>query len=399
MERVVITGIGVVGPHGTGLEPIFNHPGDLALPFAPWPEAIDPPHRQARIAQVTDYPVKRFFTERQIRLMDRAMALSSTAAGLAIENAGLSDAERLEACTFLGTARAELPSCYQFIQPQLGQQKTQLNAADFPKIARNVACGQVAIRYRMQGPSTVLASGSLASVEALARAAHYIRVGRSKVALVGGYESLSKFSLYFLRRLYASHLAAGKPQFFGTQPGYLVPSEGSCMLVLESASHAEARGAAAYCSVDAWDAGRFGADFSAGQALEDSWARALARAGNTPASLGLISAASGGANRTHELAERSALNAFFGKNPGAAAQVHTPRSLVGEGESWASALQVAMAAFILKHGRSPATRNVAEDVPAQFHKRLHDDDISHRSALVSGVGSGGNFCSIHLSRP
>ncbi|MRV75694.1 hypothetical protein GJ700_28650 [Duganella sp. FT92W] len=392
MERIVITGIGVVGPHGSDMAGLLSGTPQ----WSPWPENVQQPHPSAVIARVGDFPAKRFFTDRQLRMLDRAMSLSSSAAGLAIDDAQLDAAMLHDACTFLGTARAELPSCYQFIQPRLGGKADQLNAADFPKIARNISCGQVAIRYGMCGPSTVLASGPLASMEAITRAAGQIRAGSAKVALVGGYESLSKFSLFVLAQLNRQHLGQHAPQFFGERAGFLAPSEGACMLVLESASHAQARGARIYCSLDAWLEGRAGDDEDMADVLRQRWLRTMERAGAAPDGLGVVSVGAGGSNRPQEVAETHALGAFVEAHA-PQAQVFAVRSLTGEGDAWSAALQVAAAAHMVAHGEGAASAGVAGDAPALLRQRAQGGALAHRSALVSGVGGRRNYCAIHLS--
>ena len=96
------------------------------------------------------------------------MTISSTAAGLALEDAGFIDgAVPTNTATFLGTWRAEQPAGYNFISPLLAGNPGRLKGADFPMIARNISCGQMAIRFGLQGPSSVLASGPIASLEAI----------------------------------------------------------------------------------------------------------------------------------------------------------------------------------------------------------------------------------------
>src|SRR5438105_798628 len=195
MRDVVITGLGVLGPHGVGLERIAEGVRDQRMPFSPWPASADPPHAEALIASVADYPKARYFSERQLRLMDRAMCLSTFATGTALEDAGYADgAAPPETATLVGTMRAEQPSVYKFLQPLVQGRHERINPAEFPQIARNISCGQLAIRFGLRGPSSVLASGSLASLEAVARATGFIRAGRCEVAVVGGLDVLSRFS-------------------------------------------------------------------------------------------------------------------------------------------------------------------------------------------------------------
>ncbi len=390
MNKVVISGLGIVGPHGVGTDSFVKGDSQAANWFSPWPKDVELPRPGATIAQVGAIPSQRFFTDRQMRMMDRAMQLSSVAAGLAIEDAGLDAQAQKEACTFLGTARAELPSCYNFIRPQLGEKREQLNAADFPKIARNVACGQVAIRYGMQGPSTVLASGALASMEAIVRATQYIRQGRARVALVGGYEALSRFALYFFAHHYQQQLQGEHPQFFGQDEGFVVPSEGACTLILESEESAKARGAQIYCDIDRWHCGRLGNDQDADWALQESWLHVCQ---DQP--VGLFSAAAGGGSRPHEKTETKALRAWL--SPTTSTQVIAPRAWIGEGEAWASALQVAIAAAALRANHVSGTADSIA-FASSMTAYTQGGALKHRSALVSGFGENNHYSHLFLSR-
>ncbi|MEO9384639.1 beta-ketoacyl synthase N-terminal-like domain-containing protein, partial [Chromobacterium phragmitis] len=270
MREVAITGIGAVGPHGVGLDGML----DGRFVFSAWPEAASPPHAESLIASVGDYPRTRYFNERALRLMDKPMMLASFAAGSALEDAGYGDGEAPEDCaTLLGTARSEQTSVHKFSLPLLQGRPERINPAEFPLVARNIACGQMAIRFGLRGPSSVLASGPLASLQAVARAAGLIRSGRAKVALAGGVEALSRFALRFCRDYYGDAALAGRPAFFGDKGGGLIPSEGACMLVLEDAELAEARGARVYARLGGWHAGRLGRG-DAVQSLLDGWRRA-----------------------------------------------------------------------------------------------------------------------------
>lgn len=391
MERVVITGLGIVGPHGVGLAPLLDAQRAPGSSFSAWPANVARPHDEALVAQVADLPARRYFTERQMRLADRAMLLASSAAGLAIEDAGLDGQEALlrETCTFLGTARAELPSCYQFLRPQLNEPREQLNAADFPKIARNIACGQVAIRFGLQGPSTALASGPLSSLEAASRAARFIRTGRATHALVGGFEALSRFALYHFSQHQRAHLQARHPVFFGTDPGLLVPSEGACMLMLESLSSARARGARIHAEIEGWCAGRVGDDENAVEVLAERW-QALS-AGQSPRVLAL---SSGGANRAHERAETAALPAWCQRHPQAA--VAAPRALVGEGDAWASALQLALAAGLLAQRESLPLHSLAPSADASVQRAARARPLQGDLAVVSAMNDSLHYAMLSL---
>lgn len=389
MREVAITGIGMVGPHGVGLDGAL----DGRFVFSAWPEAASPPHAESLIASVGDYPRTRYFNERALRLMDKPMMLASFAAGSALEDAGYGDGEAPEDCaTLLGTARSEQTSVHKFSLPLLQGRPERINPAEFPLVARNIACGQMAIRFGLRGPSSVLASGPLASLQAVARAAGLIRSGRAKVALAGGVEALSRFALRFCRDYYGDAALAGRPAYFGEQGGGLIPSEGACMLVLEDAEQAAARGARVYARLGGWHAGRLGRG-DAVQSLLDGWRRA---ADAEPA---LLLPGAGGAGRDHERLETRALRRWLAERAGPPCKLLAARALAGEGESWSGALQVALAAASLASRRAPATPDVAADADPALARAaaggaLQDD----AAALVLGNDAAGAFCALGLRR-
>ncbi len=391
-----ITGVGVVGPHGLGIGELMSSAAADRSAFTAWPSDQNPPTESALIGTVPGYPKERFFTERQLRLIDRPMTMSVCAVGLALDDAGFADdLDRDNVATFLSTTRSEHASVVRFITPLMMGKPRSLNPAQFPMIARNIFCGQVAITFGFRGPSTVLASGSNAPLEAVCRAFEFIRRGRSKVAVVGAVEVLSKFALFMSRALYREHLHAPKPAFFGRGPGLLVPSEGSCMLVLEDADHARARNATPYARIDGYYAGRSG-QARRTRSLLDAWSKLFARVNADPAAVGLFCLSSGGSNRLHEAAETNALGEYYTRYRSTAAAC-APRAFAGEGESWTGALQVGLAAAIVRESIVPPMRNVADDKPGVIPVTAEPVRLTGRTAVVSSMDRSGAYSVMHLS--
>lgn len=384
MTDVWITGVGVVGPHGLGIDAVLEAAGAGRSALTKWPDLQDPPEPSALVGAVGPFPKEMFFSERQLRQMDRVMALSACAAGLALRDAALEGgASKDQTATFFATSRGEQTSMLRFTQPILEGRPRQLNPANFPGMARNISCGQIAIRFGLRGPSTTLASGPLASLEAVSRAYDFVRLGRAPVAVVGGAEILSKFTLHMLRSEYGEDILRTAPSFFGSLPGRIVPSEGACMLVLESAEHARARKAEPYARIDGWDAGRFGSG-PWDDGLFGAWSRLLAKVGGARERTGLLTMSSGGSNQAHERTEASALRRWSSEAP-SSTRFCAPRSFAGEGECWSGALQVALAAAALRARKSPPTWHLSEDAAEAVRARSGGGPLDGASALVSGM--------------
>lgn len=243
-STVCISGIATVTPFSSDWNEVYRAAAQGEVPFEPWEENLEPPHPGARLGLVRQYPKERFFNERQLRLMDRAMAISATSTGLVLEDAGLA-ARAAESpddfATLFASMRGEIPSLYKFGTP-LFENKSSFNPALFPMIARNITCGQAALRFGLRGWSSMLSCGEVSGMHALARGLELVRSGRSTHVLVCAYEVLSKISLHQHARRWAK--LGLEPS---TAPGHsAVPVEAACVMVLESLQSVRARGGRAH---------------------------------------------------------------------------------------------------------------------------------------------------------
>ena len=250
-QAVCISGIGAISPGAEGWTHIVSQL-DMASapPFEAWAPEQDPPCAGARLGLVRQFSRERFFNERQLRLMDRAMALSCTAVGLALEDAGLEldgNGQGDEVAIMMASMRGELPSLYRFGGPLFREQRGTLNPALFPTIARNISCGQAAIRFGLRGWSSMISAGEISGAHVLARARNLVASGRGEVAVVGAFEALSPISLHHIRNRSRKY---GRDARFAALDDEVVPSEGACFFVLENLEHARARGARCYALLE-----------------------------------------------------------------------------------------------------------------------------------------------------
>jgi 3-oxoacyl-[acyl-carrier-protein] synthase II len=272
-QQAVITGIGAITPFAAGWPEIHQAISSQAPRYEAWNPDLEPPFESARLGVVKHYPREKYFTDRQLRLMDKAMSLTSVAAAFAMEDAGIlvddTVADSDNVATLLASSRGEAPSLYRFGSPLFKPTVGSVNPAHFPMIARNVACGQVAIRFRLRGWSSTIASGDASGAHALARAAEMIALGRAPAVLVGAYEVLSQISLHQIKARWRKNEMTDVVADSATNE--YVPVEGACFFVLESQERALARGKKPYATIDGATQGyRF--DHSA-----DGWLRVFER--------------------------------------------------------------------------------------------------------------------------
>ena len=343
VNEVCLVGIGVVAPFAIGWAPVYEAAGSGAVQFEPWDAALEPPYPDAKLGLVKRFPKERYFTERQMRLMDRAMMISSTATGLALEDAGLGevvgDGSRGEdTATIFASTRGELPSLYRFGSP-LFEGSTSYNPAMFPMIARNITCGQAALRFNLKGWSSMTACGEISGLHALHRGTELVRLGRAQRAVVCAYEVLSKLSL---------HQSVARWRKYGVEPrcgvgNAHVPVEGACVLVLENKADVLARGAKPYATLGHISHGYLQGDLQ--QASERAVQRHLRRQSYAK---GCDVLGTGGRQGSSEaLALEAALTQSLREHLRPVREVQT-RSLFGDALSQSALLQLACIAQGLK---------------------------------------------------
>jgi 3-oxoacyl-[acyl-carrier-protein] synthase II len=118
-----------------------------------------------------------------------------------------------------------------------------------PKLISNEAAGNIAIHYNFKGPCHTTVTACASGTDAIGDAFNAIRFGQVDVALTGGTEAaITKLSVAGFCRLQAlatkyndTPQIASRP--FDKERDGFVMGEGAGMLVLESLSHAKARGA------------------------------------------------------------------------------------------------------------------------------------------------------------
>jgi 3-oxoacyl-[acyl-carrier-protein] synthase II len=142
----------------------------------------------------------------------------------------------------------------------------------FAATVSNAAAGELAIAYRLGGPSATLTAGGAAGLMALGHALDLLRAGRADALVTGGVDALGDDLGRWLR---GGGLEAG-----------FTPSEAAAVAVLETPAAARARGATALGTVDG-----FGAGFDPardGKGLAAAVASALADARVVPRDVALV---------------------------------------------------------------------------------------------------------------
>jgi 3-oxoacyl-[acyl-carrier-protein] synthase II len=251
MERVVVTGIGLVTPNGVGTEATFQSlirgesgAGKITL-FEAGPEY---PTRIA--AEVKNFDPAAFMERKKIKEVSRFIPFAMAATRMALEQADLrlTEEERDRAGVFIGVGLGGLENLERCTLTLKERGPGKVSPYFIPSLIANMAAGQVSIAFGFRGPSLAHTSACSSSAHAIGEALRWMQRGDADVMIAGGAEAtitpigIGGFSAMFaLSRRNDEPERASRPWDRG-RDGFLC-GEGAGTLILETLTRAKKRGA------------------------------------------------------------------------------------------------------------------------------------------------------------
>jgi 3-oxoacyl-[acyl-carrier-protein] synthase II len=267
--------------------------------------------------------------------------------------------------------------------------------------------------YGLHGPSLCTSSACASGAHAIGDASEWIRRGRADVMLAGGAEAtitpvgIGGFeAMLALSRRNEDPARASRP--FDRERDGFVCGEGSAIIVLESLTRATTRGARIYAEVTGYgsssDAYHVTHPAPDGDGAQRAMNRALADAGVAPTDVDYLNAHAT-STPTGDAHEARAIERVFGEHatgPSASRLwVSATKSMTGHLLGASGALESAVCALAIHHGRVPPTINLEtldpecgrlDCVPGTARGR------SVRHAMNNSFGYGGTNCTLVFSR-
>ena len=271
LNRVVITGMGVVAPNSIGLDAYLNllrkgdsDPGTSGIvdileaqptffdgyfdPFLPL-DAKTPSFPVKRAGLVKGFDPKKIgFDPKTIKTNSMAKLYAYTAAKEALEDSGLEidpDGELtpLDVIVMLGSSMADPKQIEDSLQTLINRGPRWISPFDSTNVASNGPAGYVAGLYskgRLAGQALAISSACASSTSAIGEAYDKLRLGRAKAAFAGGVEmSTTPLSLaQFLATKALSTTEGGISRPTDIARDGFVMSDGAGMIVLETLDHA-----------------------------------------------------------------------------------------------------------------------------------------------------------------
>jgi len=401
MNRVVITGIGVVSPIGCTVDRFWSALVDARSGIGPI--SVAPTDRlTARIAaQVLDFDPSQHFDPKRANLLDRFSQFAVVAARAAVRDAQLEISEELafEAATIVGNAAGGQNSVDESYFKLYGQNSPRVHPLTIPRWMVNAAVSQVSMDLGLKGPTYTIASACASGTHAIGQAFHMVRGGQARIALAGGTEAcltVGTIKCWEALRVLSSDTC--RP-FSKTRSG-LVLGEGAAMLVLEARERALTRGAPVYAEVLGFGMSADAVDITAID--PDGAARAmraaLADAKANPEDVDYVNAHGTGTDLNDRI-ETTALRKAFGPSADRLA-VSSSKGVLGHSLGAAGALELAATALAIRQQTIPPTANFEETDPdcnLDFVPNVARD-APVRTAMSSSFAFGGLNAVLVLGR-
>ena len=403
-RRVVVTGLGMVSPLGTGVESNWEAACAGKSGIGPITK-FDATDFTSQIAgEVKDFNASDFIEKQLIRRFDSFIHYALAGARMAMEDSGLKitdkNAHRVGCVT--GTGLGGLTMLEHFHEVLLEKGPRKVSPFFIPGIIVNLAPGQIAIEYGAKGPNLSTVTACAASSHAVGEAFRMVRDNMADVIITGGAEAtitpLAFAGFCSMRALSTRNddpLKSSRP-FELDRDGFIM-SEGAGILILEEMDHALERGADIYAEVVGYglsgDAYHVSAPSPDGSGAISCMKMALGCADMKPEELDYINA-HGTSTKLNDLAENMAIKSVFGDHAKKLA-ISSTKSMTGHLLGAAGGVESIFTVLTLKHGIIPPTINY--DTPDPECDLDYVPNTARkakvRTAMSSSFGFGGtNAC-------
>lgn len=373
-RRVVVTGLGLVTPLGTGTT-------------ATWEAAIagrsgirrvtrfDTEGFPVRIAgEVPDFVPERFLDRKELKRTDLFVQYALAASDMAVADAKLplplGDPARTG--VIIGVGMGGIGTLEEAYEAFMRREFRRISPFFIPRIIPNMAAGQVALRFGARGPNYATTSACASGAHAVGEALRLIRDGVQDVMLAGGAEApvtvLGLGGFAAMRALATSFnedpTRASRP-FDRDREGFVI-AEGAGVLVLEALDHALARGARPLAELAGYgsncDAHHVTQPAPEGAGAAACMAAALADADVPPSAIAYVNAHGTGTPYNDE-AETQALKQVLGPQAARVA-ISSTKSMMGHLLGAGGGVEAALTVLAIERGMLPPTINLETPDPA-----------------------------------
>ena len=404
MNRVVVTGIGMVSSHGVGKDEIWPKikEGISAIDFL---KRVDNSDLKTKFGgEIADnFNAEDFIDAKEARRSDVFIRYAAAAAVLALKDSGFEINSKNEHLigSYIGSGIGGIQTFVDNVIAYREKGPSRVSPFFVPSMVPNMAAGYVSIFNNLKGPNCATATACAAGAHAIAYAAMNIQRGDAIAMIAGGAEAplvhvaISGFNV--MRAISTRNedpKAASRP-FDRDRDGFVM-AEGSGLVLLEEYEHAKKRGARIYAELIgsgmSGDAHHITSPSIDGPVI--CMEMALKNSGINPEDIDYINA-HGTSTQQNDINETNAIKRVFG-NYSQNLLVSSTKSITGHLLGAAGGLEAGITSLALCEGVVPPTINLDNpqegcDLNYVPHKSL---DSNIKIALSNSFGFGGTNCTL-----
>lgn len=366
-NRVVVTGLGAVTPIGIGKENFFaglkegkNGIGKITL--------FDPAEYTCQIGgEVKDFKPENFIDKKDAKRMDRYTHFAVAGAKLALEDSKI-DLDKINherAGVFIGSGIGGMQTLHNQYEKLFDKGPSRISPFFVPMMLANMATGQVAIEFKLHGPSACIVTACATGTDSIGNAFRTLQIGDADIMVAGGSEAaISQAGVAgfaSMKALCMDHnddpAHASRP--FDKNRNGFVMGEGSGIVILETLEHAKARGAKIYAEIIGYgrnnDAYHITTPAPNGEFQGKCMKLALDDARIKPEDVDYINA-HGTSTHYNDLGETMAIKNIFGEHAYKLA-VSSTKSMTGHMLGAAGGIEVIASIMAIDEGIIPPTIN------------------------------------------
>ncbi|MCR5175299.1 MAG: beta-ketoacyl-ACP synthase II [Anaerovibrio sp.] len=409
-NRVVITGLGVISPIGTGKDVFWNSllAGKNGIDKI---TRFDATEYKSQIAgEVKDFDPADYMDKKEAKRIDRYAQFAVAAAKMAVDDAKLNleaeDCDRIG--TFVGSGIGGIETMHGQYEKLFEKGPNKISPFFIPMMIGNMAAGHVSIALGLRGPSSCVVTACATGTNNIGDAFRVLQRGDADVMVAGGTEaSISQAAVAgfcAMKALCSDHnddpQHASRP-FDANRSGFVM-GEGAGIVVLETLEHAKKRGAHIYAEIVGYgansDAYHITSPAPHGEMAAKCMAKALEDAGLKPSEVDYINA-HGTSTHLNDLTETEAIKTVWGDHA-KDVSVSSIKSMTGHLLGAAGGVECIATALAVVNDMLPPTINY--ETPDEG---LDLDYVPNkakaktvRAALSNNLGFGGHNACIVLKK-